>query len=345
MKTKFLFASIMLFVVTFANAQDDKTTPKPAEKTQKEKNIDQSLSNIKKEIENIKNNVDSAQAREIAKKLEKSADEISGELENIADKMDEKADMAEDKADKDNNDDKSDDKSDSNEKDTYTKKREDKKGMKGKFDFKNKTPKVERRTKTYFDIVSGLNGLVDGNTADANRVYPKVNTWSWFFEVGLKLSTRVGGLTSPVSVNYGVSYLKNSYRFENNVFLQYNADNTVKFATKANASEDPKLTVGYITIPLGLDVKVGKKGKLGVGAYGGYRVVTRQNLNYKDASEKVEEVRRDSYGLNNLVSGASVKVGVSGLTLTGKYNFSPLFDTKNPAYKYNTYMFGVNWAF
>lgn len=338
MKTKFLFASIiMLFVATFANAQDDKTTPKPAEKTQKEKNIDQSLSNIKKEIENIKNNVDSAKAREIAKKLEKSADEISGELENIADKIDEKADMAEDKADNE--------KSDDNEKDTYTKNKEDKKGMKKKFDFKTKTPKVERRTKTYFDISTGLNGLIDGNTAEVGRTYPKLNTWSSFFEVGLKLSTRVGGLTSPVSVNYGVSYLRNAYRFENNVFLQYNADNTVKFVTNTNASEDPKLTVGYVTIPLGLDVKVGKKGKIGVGAYGGYRVVTRQNLNYKDGSEKVEQVRKDSYGLNNLVYGASVKVGVSGLTLIGKYNFSPLFDSKNPAYKYNTYMFGVNWAF
>jgi hypothetical protein len=341
MKTKFLFASMMLFVVTFAQAQNDKTTPKPAEKTQKEKNIDQSLSNIKKEIENIKNNVDSAKSREIAKTLEKSADEISGELENIADKIEEKADLLGDKADKSSDD----DKDDENEKDTYTKKKEDKKGMKGKFDFKNKTPKVERRTKTYFDIITGLNGLIDGNTAEVGRTYPKVNTWSWFWEGGLKLRTRMGGLTSPVSVNYGVTYLRNTYRFENNAFLQYNADNTVKFDTRANASEDPKLTVGYVTIPLGLDVKVGKKGIFGIGAYGGYRIVSRQNLNYKEGSERVEQTRKDSYGLNKLVYGASVKIGVGGLTLAGKYNFSPLFDSKNSIYKYNTYMFGINWSF
>jgi hypothetical protein len=341
MKTKFLFASIMLFVVTFAHAQDDKTTPKPTEKTQKEKNIDQSLSNIKKEIENIKNNVDSAKSREIAKTLEKSADEISGELENMADKIGEKADLSEDKMDKSSDE----DKSDENEKDTYTKKKEDKKNLKGKFDFKNKKPKEDRRTKTYFDVMSGLNGLSDGNTAEAGRVYPKVNTWSWFWEGDLKLRTRVGGLTSPVSVNYGIGYLRNSYRFENNAFLQYNADNTVKFDTRANASEDPKLIVGYVTIPLGLDVKIGKKGVLGIGAYGGYRVVTRQNLIYKEGSEKVEQTRSDSYGLNNLLYGASVKVGVKGLTFTGKYNLSPLFDSKNTTYKYNTYMFGINWAF
>ena len=341
----------MLFIATFANAQDDKTTPKPVEKTQKEKDIDQSLSNIKKEIENIKKNVDSAKLREIAKTLEKSADEISGELEGIADKIGEKADEMDDKsgksdkkdpkASKSENDDK-----DESEKDTYTKKKEDKdKGAKRKFDFGNKTPKVERRTKTYFDVATGLNGLADGNTAEAGRIYPKVNTWSWFYELGLKLRTRVGGLTSPVSVNYGLTYLRNSYRFENNAFLQYNANNVVEFGAKTNASEDPKLIVGYITIPLGLDVKVGKKGKFGIGAYGGYRVVSRQSLNYKEGSEKVEQTRKDGYGLNNLLYGASVKVGVGGVTLVGKYNLSPLFDSKNKTYEYNTYMFGLNWGF
>ena len=340
----------MLFVTTFANAQDDKTTPKPAEKTQKEKDIDQSLSNIKKEIENIKKSVDSAKLREIAKTLEKSADEISGELEGIADKIGEKADEMDDKLGKSDKKDpkasksENDDSKDEGEKDTYTKKKEEK-GLKHKFDFGNKKPKVERRTKTYFDVATGLNGLVDGNTAEAGRIYPKVNTWSLFYEAGLKWRTRIGGLTSPVSVNYGLTYLRNSYRLENNAFLQYNANNVVEFGTKTNASEDPKLTVGYITVPLGLDFRVGKKGKFGVGAYGGYRIVSRQNLNYKEGSEKVEQTRKDAYGLNNLVYGASVKVGVGGLTLTGKYNLSPLFDSKNTTYKYNTYMLGLTWGF
>ena len=350
MKIKFLFATIMLFVVTFAQAQDDKTTPKPAEKSQKEKDIDQSLANIKKEIENIKKNVDSAKLREMSKKLEKSAEEISGELEGMADKISEKADELDEKLggksdSKEDKKDEADDKSEDGEKDTYTKKKDDKNPFKGKFDLKNKKPKVERRTKTYIDIASGLNGLVDGNTADATRTYPKLNTWSWFWEGGLKWKTRVGGLTSPVSVNYGLSYLRNSYRFENNAYLQYNADNTVKFDLKANASEDSKLTVGYITLPLGIDLKVGKKGKFGVGAYGGYRVVSRQSLKYKEGSQKVEETRRDSYGLNNLLYGGSVKLGVGGVTLTGRYNLSTLFSDKNPNYKYNTYMIGLTWGF
>jgi hypothetical protein len=350
MKSNILTIAILFFVATFATAQDDKkTTPTPTEKTQKQKDIDQSLSNIKKELEKIKSNIDSAKLREIAKTLEKSADEIASEIEGIADEIEEKADKIEEKyGDKDKKSDKKDDSDDNDDKgDIYNKdKKGDKKSKMPNFSFKEKKPKVERRTKTYFEVQTGLNGLVDGNgTAIATRAYPKVNTWSWYFDYGLKWKTRIGAAGSPVSVNYGLSYLRNKYRFENDTKIALTPTGTPSFETLSNAATDPQLITGYINIPIGIDVKVGKKGKFGIGGYGGYRVTSRQILEYKTGTEKVEENRRASYGLNDIVYGASAKVGVGGLTLTGRYNFSPLFDTKNTDYKYNTYMLGLSWGF
>ncbi len=353
MKSNILTIAILFFVATFATAQDDKkTTPAPTEKTQKEKDIDQSLSNIKKELEKIKSNVDSAKLREIAKTLEKSADEIASEIEGIASEIEEKADKLDEKyGNKGNKTEKKSDDNDDNDDDEekgdiYNKDKKSDKKPKNPFNFKEKKPKVERRTKTYFEVQTGLNGLIDGNgTAIATRTYPKVNTWSWYFDYGMKWKTRIGKVGSPVSVNYGLSYLRNKYRFENDTKITLSATGNPVFEVLTNTANDPKLITGYITVPIGIDVKVGKKGKFGVGAYGGYRVTSRQILEYKTGSEKVEESRRASYGLNDIVYGASAKIGVGGLTLTGRYNFSPLFDSKNADYKYNTYMLGLSWGF
>jgi Outer membrane protein beta-barrel domain len=351
MKANILMIVTMLFFVTVTKAQDEKPkeAPKTAEKSQKEKDIDQSLKNIKKELENIKNNVDSAKLREIAKTLEKSADEIASEMETIADDITEKADKLEDKndekADKADSSDK--DEAEENKGDIYNKdKKKDKKGKFNLPNFKEKKPKVERRTKTYVEVQTGLNGLQDNNgTLSAGRVYPKVNAWSWYFDYALKWKTRIGGPASPVSINYGLSYLRNNYRFENDARLTLNSTGNPSFETLSNASENPKLTVGYINIPIGIDVKVGKKGRVGVGAYGGYRVTSRQVLSYKVGSEKVEEKRTNSYGLNDFDYGLSAKVGVGGLTLNARYNASSLFKSDNKDYQYNAYMLGVSFGF
>ncbi len=354
MKANILMIATMLFFATIAKAQDEKPkeAPKAAEKTQKEKDIDQSLKNIKKELENIKNNVDSAKLREIAKTLEKSADEIASEMETIADEISDKADKIEEKlGDKDKKSEKMDksDKDDSEEDkgDIYNK--DNKKAKKGKLslpNFKEKKPKVERRTKTYFEIQTGLNGLQDNNgTLSASRVYPRVNPWSWYFDYGLKWKTRIGSTTSPVSVSYGLSYLVNNYRFENDTKLTLSSTGNPSFETLSNASESPKLVVGYVNIPIGIEVNVGKKGKVGVGAYGGYRVTSRQVLSYKVGAEKVAEKRTNSYGLNDFDYGLSAKIGVRSLVLNARYNASTLFKSDNKDYQYNAFMLGLSFGF
>ena len=330
MKSRIIVLFIALFSVSAVFAQEEKKDNKPA-KSENEVKIDQSVAIIKKEIENIKKNIDSAKLREMAKELEKTAEEIGDALEDIADEVDKKADIEEEKADKQKeNDDK-----------TIGVIRD----KDGKTTIKT-SAKVTRRTKMYVDLSLGLTGLVDNIASPvAGNFYPETKTWgSNFWDIGLKFKTRIGGANSKVSAVYGLSYLLNSFEFANDAKITM-VNNAPKFVKEEGATKNTELNVGYLMIPVGLDFKIGKKGKFGVGGYGGYRVRSVQNIDKKDGNESIDERRKGNYGLNDLMYGASVKVGVGGLVLTGRYNLSPLFKDTNKEYQYNTYNIGLSFGF
>jgi hypothetical protein len=334
MKSNIIFALILLFSASVSFAQKDSTATenKPA-KTANQIKVDESIAKIKKEIENIKNNIDSAKLREMAKDLGKSAEEIGSTLEDIADEIEEKADKAEEKMEKkgikiktksDDNDDDDDD---------------DKKG-KGK---KEKSSKPARRTKMYMDLGLGLAGMIEGSSVPT--LSPEYKTWgSRYWDLGLKFKTRIGGATSPAAITYGLTYLLNSFETTNDIKVDMKGG-TPAFAKVENA-KSTELNIGYITVPLGLEFKVGKKGKFGVGAYGGYRVRAVQNIKYRADNEDIDEKRKGNYGLNDLMYGASVKIGVGGLVLNGRYNLSSVFK-ENTIYKnlYNIYNVGLSFGF
>ncbi len=332
MKSSIIFALILLFSASVGFAQKDSTATKnkPA-KTANEIKVDESIAKIKKEIENIKNNIDSAKLREIAKTLGKSAEEIGSTLEDIADEIEEKADKMEEKSDKkgikikiDNDDDDDDD---------------SEKG-KGK---KEKSSKPARRTKMYMELGLGLTGMMQGTPTPT--LSPEYKTWgSNYWDLGLKFKTRIGGATSPASITYGLTYLLNSFETTNDVKI--NMTNGAPAFAKVDNAKGTELNIGYITVPLGLEFKVGKKGKFGVGAYGGYRVRAVQNIDYRVDNEDIDEKRKGNYGLNDLMYGASVKIGVGGLVLNGRYNLSSVFkDNTNYKNLYNIYNVGLSFGF
>jgi hypothetical protein len=312
-----LLSSFALF------AQKDTTDAKTS-KTENEKKIDESIAKIKKEIETIKKNIDTAKLREIAKELGKNADEIGEALEDIADELEEKADEAEEKTEK------------RFENMTIPKDRSEKIKSSGR---------VTRRTKMYLDFGIGLTGLVNNSPENAGAVFPEYKTWgSRYWEIGLKFKTRLGGANSRAAVTYGLSYWLNSFEADNNVKISY--ENSVpKFERVSNAVGSTELNVGYLTIPIGLEFKVGRKGKIGVGGFGGYRIRTVQHIDLKTDTESIEESRRASYGLNNLTYGLSAKLGVGGIVLNGRYALSNIFKEDNKAYQMGVYNIGLIFSF
>ncbi len=333
MTSRIILLCIALFSASVAFAQKDSTATKnkPA-KSENEVKVEQSISIIKKEIDNIKKNIDTAKLREMAKQLGKSAEEIGDALEDMADDIEDKADEAEKKMEKSkpSNDDK-----------TIGVIQDEKGNVKIKTNVK-----VTRRTKMYFDFSIGLSGMVDNISSPVtDRFYPEAKTWgSRYWDIGLKFKTRIGGTNSKASITYGLSYLLNSLEFANDAKIEM-TNGAPKFVKVDNATNSTELNIGYLTIPIGLEFKVGKKGKLGVGGYAGYRIRSVQNIDYKNDTERIEESRKANYGLNNIMYGASAKIGVGGLVLTGRYNLSTLFKDTNKDYQYNLYNLGLSFGF
>jgi hypothetical protein len=324
MKSRIIVLFIALFSVSAVFAQEEKKDSKPA-KSENEVKIDQSISIIKKEIENIKKNIDSANLREMAKELEKAAEEVGDALEDIADEVDEKADKEEEKAD--------------NQKENDDKTIGVIRDKEGKTTIKT-SAKVTRRTKMFFDLGLGLCGFRDQTLSNLQGNY---KTWgSNYWDLGLKFKTRIGGSSSKAYFTYGLTYLLNS--FESNNDSKIELINNTPQTVFVNNAKSVELNVGYITLPLGLDFKIGKKGKFGFGGYAGYRVRTIQNIKYRVVGEDISEKRNGSYGLNDFMYGASVKVGVGGLVLNGRYNISPLFENSTTP-KSNIYNIGLSFGF
>ncbi len=194
---------------------------------------------------------------------------------------------------------------------------------------------------TSFEINFGINALQQGNAAPTSVLSPEINTGgSWYWDFALKRRARLGGKNSKVALNYGISYLKNRFKIENDLRLT-NTNDVPVFVEVADVKENPKLNIGYLNIPLGFSFALSKKTKLNVGGYIGYRIHTVQKFQLKTQNEKIHEQRYASYQLNDWMYGATASIDISGFDLVARYNISKLFKD-NPNYDYNIFMIGTS---
>lgn len=195
------------------------------------------------------------------------------------------------------------------------------------------------KSKTSLRLQFGINGL-HKQAEPAAGLNPEIRTGSsWFTEVALVRGSKLGGKKSKVKLEYGLGYLVNRFSFENDVRITREEDVPV-FVNIENAKSNPRLSIGYLNIPLGLRIDMGKKSGIEIGGYGGFRVSTMQKVSLKEGYENIEEHRHSGYLLRNFIYGASAGIDVSGFRLVGRYNFNNLF-RDNPAYDYNTWMIGT----
>lgn len=210
----------------------------------------------------------------------------------------------------------------------------DKIGLSKYMPFKNKF-------NTSFEIQFGINALQQGNAAPAGILSPEINTGgSWYWDFAVTRSARLGGKNSKLALNYGISYLKNRFKLENDLRLS-NVDGVPVFQEVADLKDNPKLNIGYLNIPLSLSFALSKKTKLKLGGYVGYRVHTVQKFHLKTQNEKIHEQRYAGYELNNWLYGANASLDIGGFDLIARYNFSKLFKD-NPNYDFNTFMIGTS---
>lgn len=204
----------------------------------------------------------------------------------------------------------------------------------------NKFIPFKSKIKTKFEIQFGINN-VNINSVAANSIEPEIHTpASWFWEFGLLTNNRIGKKNSKVALSYGFTYLVNRFSMDNDVRLAL-VNNEPQFVPVDNANKNPKLNIGYITVPLALDFKFSKGFQCSIGGFAGYRVHTVQKLETKPGYERIEEERFANYRLNNWTYGAKFSIGLRGFNLVGRYCFSNLFRDSTP-YDMNVFMIGTS---
>ena len=200
----------------------------------------------------------------------------------------------------------------------------------------------KKKINTGLKIGFGINSLHAASDVASGVLSPEINTGgSWFWEFALVRSARLGGKDSKVAFSYGISFLKNRFKLDNDVRLTQDTEGNPQFVNIDNVKGNPKLNIGYLNVPLSFTFALSKKSKLEIGGYAGYRVHTVQKTEFKVQKESINEQRYSRNELNNWIYGATVGLDFNGFDLVARYNFSKLFND-NPRYDYNTFMIGTS---
>ena len=200
----------------------------------------------------------------------------------------------------------------------------------------NKDLKYDRRTYSDFVLAIGLNNaLIDGQSINDS---PYQIGGSRFFEMGWSWRTRVFENTNFVRLNYGFSFQFNGLKpKDNQYFVAENGQ--VELQDFEYDLKKSKLRMDNLVFPVHLEFGPSKLHKtdktmrysltnqfrLGIGAYGGFNMGTRQKLKYDRNGENVKDKLKRGYNTNDLVYGLSAYVGFDGVLLYAKYDLNPIF--------------------
>lgn len=196
--------------------------------------------------------------------------------------------------------------------------------------------KYDRRTYSDFVLAIGLNNaLIDGQSINDS---PYKIGGSRFFEMGWSWRTRVFENTNFLRLNYGFSFQFNSLKPKDNQYFVVENEQ-VELQEFEYDLRKSKLRMDNLVFPVHLEFGPSKLRKtdktmrysltnqfrLGIGAYGGFNMGTRQKLKYNRNGEKAEDKLKRGYNTNDLVYGLSAYIGFDGVLLYAKYDLNPIF--------------------
>lgn len=212
---------------------------------------------------------------------------------------------------------------------------------------RNEKYESKRRTTTQFVFAMGVNNVLN-NDEFSSLNDSEYKFWqSHFYELGWTWKTRFTQDPSQLYFKYGFSFLWNNLRLENNRIHVKNGDVT-EIETYENKLSDSRLRHVQMNFPMHLEWDLSKNKtykdgrvkdrtnnavRLGVGGFVGFKLGTRQYLEYNDANGvEVEEVQFDNFNMNTVNYGLSAYLGYKDTSFYVKYDMNSLFkntDTRN----------------
>ena len=209
----------------------------------------------------------------------------------------------------------------------------------------------EARTTSQFVFAAGVNNLVtDGSVANSDFRY-----WgSHFYEWGLTANYRLLKNDNLLHLKYGFSVMYNNLRPTDNRLFVTNGLQTNLETSLVNL-RDSRFRNVYVTFPVHLEFdfsqtkevdgkkifKSHKAVRLGIGGYAGFRVKSKQILEYTLDGHDVTERARGGFNANDFIYGVSTYLGYKETSIYLKYDLNPLF--KNNAVKQNNISLGVRF--
>ncbi|MEE9407410.1 MAG: hypothetical protein V3V28_04965 [Polaribacter sp.] len=213
--------------------------------------------------------------------------------------------------------------------------------------WKNKNKK-HRSTTTQFVFAMGVNNVLNNDNLNSLNSSEYKFWQSHFYELGWTWKTRFSKEPSNLYFKYGVSFLWNNLRLKNNQQHVKVGDITNIETRIDEVLSESRLRHVQMNFPVHLEWdfsknktykdgakrdRTNKSVRLGVGGFVGFKLGTRQYLEYKDINGvDVKEVQKDNFNMNTINYGLSAYLGYKSTSFYVKYDLNPLFqntETRN----------------
>ena len=217
----------------------------------------------------------------------------------------------------------------------------------------NKKKKFDKRTTSRLLIAFGFNNLVtEGESFSETDI--KIGR-SRFFEMGWSWKTRVFENSNWLRFKYGFSFSFDGLIPDDNQYY-VTEDDLTYLEVHPNKLCKAKLRVDKLIFPIffefGPSKKIERKDyfrystykklKVGIGAYAGFKLSSRQKLKYTDVNgTSVKEKLKASYNTNSSVYGLSAYLGWCWTALYMKYELNSIF--KNNPVSQNNVSLGLRF--
>ncbi|WP_439129416.1 hypothetical protein [Polaribacter sp.] len=204
-----------------------------------------------------------------------------------------------------------------------------------------------RSTTTQFVFAMGANNVLQNNQLSSLNDSEYQFRRSRFYELGFTWKTRFSREASQLYFKYGVSFLWNNLRLEDNQYHIKNGDVT-EIQVFPQDLKDSRLRHVQMNFPVHLEWDLSKNKKykdgfvydrrnssvrIGIGGFAGFKLGTRQYLEYSDPNNgDIEQVAYDNFNMNVFNYGLSAYLGYKSTSLYVKYDLNPLFkdtETRN----------------
>lgn len=198
------------------------------------------------------------------------------------------------------------------------------------------------RTRSEFVFGMGLNNVLENNSLASLENSPYQVARSRFYELGFSWKYRLTEKHSPFHLRYGFSFLWNNLRPDNQQYHIFDGNQVdiIDFPTQTGQLGDARLRHVQLIFPLHFELDFSKpkayvggrayrkmrSWRIGMGGFVGFKLGTRQYLEYRDLEGvKVEQVQRDNFNMNEYNYGLSAYIAHRGVGFYVKYDLNPLF--------------------